>query len=500
VTEPAEFSLQERSGLFGALLATEVDGIVVIDPDGRVMAYNPACEKLFGYRAGEVLGRNVNLLMPEPDHSSHDEYIANYRRTGAKRIIGIGREVRGRRKDGTTFPMYLSVGEGGLENTRFFVGIIRDLTELKREVEWRAGADRLLAQLVQSSDDAIISKTLDGTITSWNPSAERIFGYSAREAIGRHISFIFPSDRLAEEDELMTRLKAGERVDHYETVRLAKGGREVTVSLSVAPIRDRSGEIVGASKIARDVTAKKLAEASALSMQSELIHVSRLSAMGQMSAAIAHELNQPLTAISNYANAVQRMLQMEKLPPPMMIRAREITGKVAAQAIRAGDIIRYLRDFVEKREHERAADDLNDVVREAVKLSMMGRASSNVTVRLDLAQGLPLIPMDKVQIQQVLVNLIRNAIEAMANSDLRELAISTFSEGSSACLLVRDTGPGFAPEVAGRLFQPFVTTKADGMGIGLRICQSIVEAHRGNIKALNEPRGAAFLIHLPLDG
>ena len=495
--DAADFGSRGQAGLLTALLATAVDGIIAIDPRGHVLLYNQACERLFGYRANEVVGQNVRMLMPEPYRQEHDGYIANYNHTGERRIIGIGREVVGRRKDGSTFPMYLSVGEGGLTGQRFFVGIIHDLSALRWETEQREGADRLLAQIVQSSEDAIISVALDGTITSWNAAAERIYGFSASDAIGRHISMILPPDRPTEDDDIMAELRAGRDVEHYETVRRHKEGHDVLISLSVAPIFDAAGAMIGASKTARDVTERKRSEERLLGMQNELAHVGRLSAMGQMSAAIAHELNQPLTAIANYAKAAQRLLQNEHPEPRQLQSAREAMEKAVTQTMRAGTIIRYLRDFVEKRESRRSHEDMNEVIREAVSLGMVGHSHSNVKLTLALDPMLPPVPIDKVQIQQVLLNLVRNAMEAMAGADRRELTVSSGTGQEGLCITVQDTGPGLAPQVAARLFQPFVTTKADGMGIGLKICQSIIEGHGGTIAAHQGGPGATFVIHLP---
>jgi two-component system sensor kinase FixL len=492
-----DLRLRAREGLFAALLETAVDGIIVIDPGGLIQIYNQACERLFGYRADEVLGRNVKLLMPSPYHQEHDGYLSHYHKTHERRIIGIGREVLGQRKDGTTFPMYLSVGEGTLDGQRFFVGIIHDLSAIRQAMVQREGTDRLLAQIVQSSDDAIISKTLDGVITSWNQSAERMFGYSAAEAVGKHISLLFPPNRIAEESEIMARLGLGHSVMHYETVRLHKDGREVLVSLSVAPIYDGTGALIGASKVARDITERKLAEAHALALQGELAHVGRLSAMGQMSAAIAHELNQPLAAISNYVKAAQRLLENDPTEQKLKT-AREAMEKASSQTLRAGTIIRYLRDYVEKRDSARSRENLNEVIREAVTLAMLGHKHRNIGLSLTLDPAIPPMVLDKVQIQQVLLNLVRNAVEAMTGIDHAELTISSIADAADATITVRDTGPGLPAEVAGRLFQPFVTTKEDGIGIGLKICQSIIEAHGGVIEARNANPGAIFTVRLPL--
>lgn len=494
-------SAWKNDQLFRALITTAVDGMVVIDTQGTIQLYNQACERLFGYGPDEIIGQNVKLLMPAPYRGEHDAYLSNYRATGHKRIIGIGREVVGQRKDLSTFPMYLSVGEGEVEGRKFFVGIIRDLTELKREAARGEEANRLLAQVVQSSEDAILSKTLDGIITSWNPSAGRVFGYSAAEAIGQHISMLFPPDRLSEEDEIMEKLRAGIDIKHYETARRHKSGKEVLVSLSVAPIRDGEGRIIGASKIARDITDHKHAEANTQALQNELAHVARLSAMGQMSAAIAHELNQPLTAITNYVRAAQRLLGRENPSLSLLKSARDAMEKAAGQTIRAGTIIRYLRDFVEKRDSEKSAEDLNRVIQESVALGLVGTMHNNVKVAMNLDPHLPPVTMDKVQIQQVLINLIRNSVEAMMASPQREITLtSEFRRPDFARIVVRDTGPGLSPEILAKLFQPFLTTKDKGMGIGLNICKSIAEAHGGSIRVLQGmSAGTAFELLLPLE-
>jgi two-component system sensor kinase FixL len=489
------------NSLFNVLIATAVDGIVVIDAHGMVQTYSPACERLFGYSADEVIGRNIKLLMPPPFHDGHDGYLASYRCTGERRIIGIGREVVGRRKDQTTFPMYLSVGEGEVGGQPIFVGIIHDLSRLHALERKHERSDRLLANIVESSDDVILSKTLGGVVMSWNAAAERILGYTANEMIGNPISVIIPPDRLSEEDDILRRVRAGERITNYETVRRHKDGHDIIVSLSVSPVRDADGTIVGASKIARDVTEQHKAKTKAAELQVELLHVSRLSAMGQMTAAIAHEVNQPLTAIANYISAARRTISSLG-DDATAVRARELMEKASEQTLRAGAIIRNLRDFVEKRESRHAPHDINKIVAEAVALGLAGVAHIDVNIRLDLDSTLAPVLIDKIQIQQVLLNLVRNSIEAMAatKEQGRELVLSTASDGPGfVAMTVADNGPGLSDEVAARLFQPFTTTKEQGMGIGLNICHSIVEDHGGRIWLLPDVRkGAAFRVRLPL--
>jgi len=352
-----------------------------------------------------------------------------------------------------------------------------------------------LADLVETSNDAIVARGADGKIRSWNRAAELMFGFSAAEMVGQE--GILPPDLQSEANAVVERLHRGEKVVQFETRRLHKDGREIQVSFTASLIRNTKGEVIGTSGILRDITERKQAEAARIALQNDLAHVSRLSAMGEMSAAIAHELNQPLSAINNYLGAAHQLIQGEAAPSPRLQKACEAMEKAAAQAMRAAAIISALRDFVEKRDTERAPQNLAGLIQEAVALAMLGKKHSDAKLHMALDTATPPLMLNKVQIQQVLVNLVRNALEAMAETRKPELLIASVAEGSGATITVRDNGPGFSPEVAGQLFQPFVTTKQSGMGIGLTICQSIIEAHGGTIHAANADPGAIFTIRLP---
>jgi two-component system sensor kinase FixL len=497
MAHPPSKGTQSDDSLFRTLLATAVDGIMVIDDRGIVQVYNEACHRLFQYAPEEVVGRNVSVLMPAPYREAHDRYIDNYKTTGSARIIGIGREVLGQRKDGSVFPMYLSVGEGMVHGRRVFVGIIHDLSALYRERSAYDQERAHLASIVESSNDAILSETLEGVITSWNKAAERMFGHTASEIIGTSVTRLFPPHRENEEEAILADIREGRATEHYETERVRKDGGVIQSSVTVSPLRDATGRVIGASKTVRDITERKAAEERLNSLSAELNHVARVSEMGQLSAAIAHELNQPLTAVLNYTNVAKRLIAATD--PAATAKAYEAVSKAGEQAVRAGQIIRRLRDFVEKRESNRTIEDINVITEDALALGLIGTRSTDITTRVELATMSPPILVDRVQIQQVLVNLLRNAAEAMANSPRRELTVSTAGINDSAVeVIVADTGSGISDDLAERLFKPFVTTKPGGMGIGLAISRSIIEAHGGRLSMTpNAGGGTVFQFTLP---
>jgi two-component system sensor kinase FixL len=362
----AEEALKTREAHLRSILETVPDAMVVIDEQARIQSFSATAVRLFGYQPDEVIGENVKILMPAPYREQHDNYMLRYRNTGERRIIGVGRVVVGQRKDGSTFPMELAVGEMHSEGIRYFTGFIRDLTERQRT------------------------------------------------------------------------------------------------------------------------------EARLQELQSELVHMSRFTALGEMASTLAHEINQPLTAITNYLKGCRRILErMEGDRVPML---RDAVNEAGEQALRAGQVIRHLREFVARGESERHIENLPKLIEEASALSLVGAKEQGVRVTFDFDPNAPFVLADRIQIQQVLLNLIRNAIEAMQETERRELKVATRSvDEDHVELSVADTGPGLAPEIAGQLFHPFVTTKKHGMGVGLSICRTIVEAHGGKIWAESKQGvGTAF--------
>jgi len=354
-----------REAHLQSILNTVPDAMIVIDDHGIMTSFSSAAERLFGYTAAEALGKSVNILMPTPYSESHDGYVQHYLKTGERHIIGIGRVVVGQRKDSSTFPMELAVGEMKSGDQRFFTGFVRDLTD-------------------------------------------------------------------------------------------------------------------------RQKTEARLQE-----LQSELVHISRLTALGEMASAMAHELNQPLTAIANYLKGTRRLL--ETSPDKNATMMGEAMDKAADQALRAGQIIRRLRDFVSRGESERRVENITKLVEEASALALVGVKDRGVRVNFLFDPAINVVLADRVQIQQVLLNLMRNAVDAMEDSEKRNLTIYTrAAEDGMIEISVADSGAGIAPEITAQLFQPFITTKRHGMGVGLSISRTIVDAHGGRIWAEPNPGGGTI--------
>jgi two-component system sensor kinase FixL len=362
----AQIALEERKAHLQSVLDTVPDAMVVINTRGVIESFSATAEKLFGYRAEEVIGKNVSILMPEPYSSQHDSYLARYLATGERRIIGLGRLVVGLRRDGSTFPMELSVGEARSGERRFFTGFVRDLTE---------------------------------------------------------------------------RQEAKQRLQD---------------------------------------------------LQAELIFMSRFTALGEMASTLAHELNQPLTAVASYMNGARRLLDRGRSEDQPEIRAA--LDNAAGQALRAGQIIKRLREFVSRGESDRNPEDLRQLIEEASALAQVGAKESGVRVSFAFDPRAGLVLVDRIQIQQVILNLMRNALEAMQEfAGRKELYVSTRLQDSQTVeIAVADTGPGIAPDIMARLFQPFVTSKRNGMGVGLSISRTIVEAHGGTISAEAAPEGGTI--------
>jgi two-component system sensor kinase FixL len=481
-------AVEESTSLDDNILAAlDVAPAVVRDLDGTIRFWSAGAERLYGWSRHDAIGRRSHDLLatrlPRPLDAIQATLLADGEWHG---------ELRHRTRDGRTL---FVASHWALQRTRdgrpsHVVEINQDLGFQQPEVT----AMRRLAAIVESSSDAIIGKDLDGIVTHWNPAAETLFGYRAEEIIGRPIAMLFPPDRVAEADTIMERLRGGVQVGNYETVRRRKDASTFPASVTISPIRDEDGTIVGASKILRDLTEHNNREQRLHEAQAELFHVQRLTELGQLISALVHEVNQPLAAIGNYAGAGKRLLAAGNIDA-----SKTALQKIGEQTERAHQIIQRLRNFARKGDSERRNEHLPTMIEEGVALATVTLKQDRVAVHTRLDAGAAHVAADRVQIQQVLFNLLRNAVEAMDHSPQREIVITaTPVNGEMVEVGVADTGPGLAPAVRSDLFRPFVTTKVTGMGVGLSICRSIVETHGGRLWAEDNPGGGTvFRFTLP---
>jgi two-component system sensor kinase FixL len=481
-----------------ALLDAAVDPIVLINSRGLISGFNRAAERVFGYSEAEVLGRNVSILMPAPYQREHDGYLERYLHAGTPHIIGIGREVMAQRKDGTTFPIDLAVGEFATATERGFVGILRDITQRRRhEAEIRAATEELRL-IFENTPTAITITDVDGHVVDANRGCEALLGFSAGELRGRrHTDLIVEDDReavLADFHRLRTN---GDRFSR-ELRYLRQDGQVLYGLLQAGVARDERG--VALLMICEIVDRSQVFEATreAEELRTRLTHVGRIGTLGEMVSGIAHEVNQPLTAIANYASAARR-LTLSGMTDANELAA--ILDKIAAQADRAGQVIRGLRNMTRRRESVREPLDCAALIGEASRLVEFELRVRGWRLLLNLEQNLPRVLGDGVQIQQVLLNLVRNGVEAMserASGDSVTIAAST-GDPSWVEISVSDCGPGLGAEAQERLFEPFFTTKSQGMGLGLSICKSIMSVHGGELRYRRNLRGGAeFIMRLPV--
>jgi PAS domain S-box-containing protein len=422
--------LRDSNVRLRAILDTAVEGIITIDERGIIESFNQAAEKFFGYTAAEAIGQNVKMLMPEPFRHQHDGYIKNYHSTGDAKIIGIGREVMGRRKDGSVFPMDLSVSEVRLADARVFAGFVRDISQRKESEK----ALLHYAALVESSDDAIVGKTLDGYITSWNRGAEIVFGYSRGEMTGKHISVLIPPDRLDEEPAILEKIRRGESVDHYETVRRRKDGKLIHISVTVSPIRDAGGKIIGASKVARDITERKR-------LETEITEISK-----REQQRIGQDLHDGLC---QELAGIQLMCQ---------VLEQKLTGKSKVEAKQVADIGEHIRQAIgHTRKLARGLSpvelETNGFVSALLELADHARNLFHIECRFECEA--PISIRDNV----AATHLYRIAQEAINNAvkhgHAQRVIISLKYAGDKIALSIADNGLGFSNE----------SRKGPGMGL-----------------------------------
>lgn len=487
----------ELEARYQGVIEAAVDAIVIIDADGTIETFNPAAERIFGYRAEEVLGRSVNVLMPEPDATRHDGYMRHYMGGGPPQIIGRGREVVGRRKNGQTFPMDLAVGEIKGQRRRRFVGTLRDISRRRLVEQALAAREEELRLIFDNAPIGIFTGALNGRFTKVNPALCALVDYAAEDLLRMSMADLTLEEDRERLKQAVLDLVEGLRAEASCPLRwLGRGGEELAVTLQAVLARSASGAAFLIGQVV-DRTAQLRSERESRDARERLAHVGRVTTLGEMASAIAHEINQPLTAISAYAQASRRLLGQGE---PDLALLGETLEAIAAQALRAGDVVRRIRGFVSNREGGRQQAGLNEILASVLELAAIDAHSNRVTITTRLGSHLPAVLVDPVQLQQVCLNLIRNAIDAMLELPESERQLDIESGATDGRVWARfvDRGPGVAPTMRERLFQPFQTTKTEGMGMGLSISNSIIAAHGGSLHYADAPTGGAvFTISLP---
>jgi len=489
-------TLRTELNRLAAIIASSGDAIIVQTLEGIVTDWNPGAEQIFGYAAAEMVGAPLSLLLPPDEPDDEAEILARIRQ-GA-RVENV--ETRRRRKDGEI--IYLSATIAPLQDeTGAPVGAViraRDITAARRAQIQLAEREAHLQSVLDTIPDAMIVIDAQGLIQSFSATATRLFGYAAEEVIGRNISLLMPSPYREQHDAYLARyLATGERriigVGRL-VVGQRKNGSTFPMELAVGEMRAGSRRFF--TGFVRDLTERQETQKRLQDLQSELIFMGRFTALGEMASTLAHELNQPLTAATLYLNGARRLMDAGREED--RAQARGAIEEAAAQMLRAGQIIKRLREFVARGESERQVENLPKLIEEACALALVGARETGVHVSFNFDPRAQLVLADKVQVQQVLLNLVRNAIEAMQDEAVRELTISAHRlDEDTVRIDVADSGTGIAPEIAQHLFQPFVTSKQAGMGVGLSISRTIVEAHGGRIWADARP-GGGTVFHLTL--
>jgi PAS domain S-box-containing protein len=483
-TGPAMAGTDGIIALLSAIVDSSDDAIVSKTLDGIITSWNRAAEKMFGYSANEVIGRSIRLIIP-PELQAEEDYVLGQIRRGERvdHYETVRQAKNGRRVD-------ISLTVSPIRNAQ---GEVVGASKIARDITDQRRMESLLREIIGSSDDAIVTKDLNDVITSWNGAAEKIFGYSASEAIGRSIRLIIPPELQAEEDYVLGQIRRGERVRHYETLRRTKDGRRLNVSLTVSPIRDARGVVVGASKIARNITEKKQLEVERDSTRAQLVEA--LAARDEFIAVAAHELRNPINVM------VLLWQLLNKVSNDSATSAgRKLIDKSRAQLARLSSLVDRLLDVTQIRSGKfdlcYGTVDLISLIHEVISRFTIENPAIRISLQHDQhIEGV----WDRVRIDQVVTNLVSNAIKYGGQ---KPITINASADGDHAIIIVRDQGIGISCENLDRIFVRFERVTApltsQGLGMGLWITKQIVEAHGGSVVAESHlGKGSTFTVRLP---
>jgi PAS domain S-box-containing protein len=474
--------LSDSNARLRSIINSAVDGIIVIDAKGRIEAFNPGAERLFGYPEAEVIGRNVSTLMPSPYHEEHDGYLERYLTTGAAKIIGVGREVTGRRRDGTEFPLHLSVGEMAVTDERKFTGMLHDLSERVRLEARLRGSEARWRAVIDSAVDGIIVIDARGRIEAFNPAAERLFGYAEADVVGKNVNMLMPSPYHGEHDTYLARyLTTG-------TQKIIGLGREVSGLRrdgTTFPLHLSVGEItVGGERrftgILHDLSAR-------VRIEEQLREQESMARIGEMAAVIAHEVKNPLAGVRGAISVIG-----SRLPP----RSKDagIVKEIVARIDALNDLMKDLLLFARPPHPRPSPIDMARLV--ALTAENLRQDPALQGVQVDVSGVAPPVHVDTEMLKIVFQNLLINGAHAMRGKG--QICVSVTAADAMCSVSVSDTGPGIPPEIREKIFTPFFTTKSRGSGLGLATAKRLIEAHHGRITIECPPAGGTTVtVQLP---
>ncbi len=478
----AERALRTSELRWRSIIESAVDGIVVIDARGRIESFNPAAERLFGYTESEVVGRNVTVLMPSPYRDEHDGYLARYLATNVPHIIGIGREVTGRRRDGSEFPLQLSVGEMSMAGERKFTGILHDLSERVRLEEQLRGSEARWRSVIESAVDAIILIDAHARIEAFNPAAERLFGYAEEDVVGRNVNMLMPSPYHEEHDGYLAR--------HRQTgVRKIIGiGREVTGRRqdgTTFPVHLAVGEMTvnGERKftgILHDLSAR-------VRIEEQLREQTALARIGELAAVLAHEIRNPLAGIRGAIQVIGG-----RMPPGS--RDASVMREIVTRVDGLSELMKDLLLFARPPQPRPALVDVTSLI--ITTADLLSEDPSVRGVQVQISGSAPPIMADAELLKIVFVNLLVNAAHALDGEGVIHVSVGQLD--GTCQVAVADTGPGIPSDIREKVFTPFFTTKSRGTGLGLATAKRLVEAHAGGIVIECPPGGGTTVtVRLP---
>jgi PAS domain S-box-containing protein len=495
----AEEALRASEERFRRYFELGLIGMAMTSPTKGILEVNDELCRILGYERSELLQKSW-AEMTHPDDLAAD--VAQFNRVMAGEIDGYALDKRWIRKDGRVIDTIMAAkclrrADGSVD---YFVGLVQDITERQRAEEALRRSEERFRLLVESVQDyAIFALDPTGHIVSWNVGEEHIKGYRSEEIIGRHFSCFYPPEEVGVgKPEMQLRLAAAE--GRFEDVgwRIRKDGSRLWANVVITALHGPKGELAGFSKITRDLTERKLAEEALGEAQAELAHATRVLMLGELTASIAHEVNQPLGAIVTNGQAFLRLLSRAS---PDLQRSREVVERMISDGLRASDVITRIRALVKRHDAEAALLDVNEIIQEVIALTSTDLIKNEIHLQTELATDLPPVLGERIQLQQVILNLILNAKEAMSGAGWhpRELFITSLaSESGEGVVAVRDSGIGLDPRDCDRIFESFFTTKGEGLGLGLSISRRIIEAHGGRLWATpNEDQGATIQLTLP---